>query len=86
MEDAARERPRSLAQLNKEERSLSVRRTRLQTRIDFLRSGGGGAGDDVADLIAELVQEEQELSRRRRELHDQIEVARAELRRSRSQG
>jgi hypothetical protein len=84
VEDGSRESPLSLAHLNKEERSLSARRVRVQNRIDFLRSGGGGAHDDVADLIARLVEEEQELSRRRRELHDQIELARANARRSRS--
>jgi hypothetical protein len=57
---------------------------RLQNRIEFLRSGGGGPLDDVADRIAELVEEERELSRRRRELHDHIELARASARRSRS--
>jgi hypothetical protein len=84
VEDAARERPRSLAQLNKEERSLSARRTRLQRRIDFLRAGASdGSVEDVAALLAELEEEERELSRRRRELHDHIEVARANARRSR---
>ena len=84
MENGSGERPRSLAQLNKEERSLSARRVRLQNRIDFLRSGGRGAVHEVAEEIAELVEEERELSRRRRELHDHIEVARARARRSRS--
>jgi hypothetical protein len=84
VENGSGERPCSLAQLNKEERSLSARRVRLQNRIDFLRSGGRGRGEEVADRIAELVEEEQELSRRRRELHDHIEVARARARRSRS--
>ena len=74
----------TLAQLEKEERSLSARRIKLQDRIDFLRSGGGGPPEEVADRIAALVEEERELSRRRRELHDQIEVARAKARRSRS--
>jgi hypothetical protein len=84
VENGSGEPPRSLAQLNKEERSLSARRVRLQNRIDFLRSGGRGPVEGVADEIAELVEEERELSRRRRELHDHIEVARATARRSRS--
>jgi hypothetical protein len=76
--------PPTLAQLNNEERSLSTRRAQLQNRIDFLRSGGGGPVEQVADRIAALVEEERELSLRRRELHDHIEVARANARRSRS--
>jgi hypothetical protein len=84
VENGSGEPPRSLAQLNEEERSLSARRARLQDRIDFLRSGGRGPVDEVADHIAELVEEERELSRQRRELHDHIEVARARARRSRS--
>jgi hypothetical protein len=83
VENGSGEHPRTLAQLNKEERSLSVHRVRLQDRIDFLRSGGRGRADDVADEIAELVEEEREVSRRRRELHDHIEVARARARRTR---
>jgi hypothetical protein len=66
----------SLAQLRKEERSLSVRRTRLHARIDFLRAGGyAGMGDSLEDLEAQ----EQELSRQRRELHEKIERVAAEL-------
>jgi hypothetical protein len=82
--ETSSERPPSLAQLNKQERSLSARRVRVQNRIDFLRSGGGGPPSEVADLIAQLEEEERELSRRRRELHDHIELARAQARRSRA--
>jgi hypothetical protein len=75
----------TLQQLIHEERVLSRRRTQLQRRIDFLRSGGDdGSGDAVAGLIAALEEEEREVSRRRRELHDRIEVARANARRSRA--
>ena len=84
MENGSGEFPRSLAQLNKQERSLSARRVRLQNRIDFLRSGGAGPVDKVADQLAELVEEEREVSRQRREMHDHIELARAQARRSRS--
>ena len=66
-----------LAQLRKEERSLSARRTQLHNRIDFLRAGGGGG--EAADLIGELERQEQELSLQRRELHERIELASAEL-------
>lgn len=83
MENGPSELPRSLALLNKQERSLSARRVRIQDRIDFLRSGGGGPVEQVADQIAALEQEERELSRRRHELHDHIEVAREKARRSR---
>jgi hypothetical protein len=78
------EESRSLAELNEEERSLSARRARVQDRIDFLRTGGGGPAADVAELIRDLVREEQELSRRRHEVHEEIELARSELRRRRS--
>jgi hypothetical protein len=66
-----------LAQLRKEERSLSVRRTRLHARIDFLRAGGyaGQSGDS----LEELERQEQELSLQRRELHERIERLTLEL-------
>lgn len=68
-----------LAQLRKEERSLSARRTRLHNRIDFLRAGGGGDPAQAAEQIAELERQESELSRQRSELHARIEVAAAAL-------
>lgn len=68
-----------LAQLRKEERSVSARRTLLHNRIDFLRAGGGGDPETTGELIAELERQERELSARRRELHEQIELATAEL-------
>lgn len=67
-----------LAQLRKEERSLSARRTRLHNRIDFLRAGGGHPAQD-ADLIADLERQERELSQQRRDLHERIELASAKL-------
>jgi predicted nucleic acid-binding Zn-ribbon protein len=73
------EQVRHLEKLNTEERALSARRTRLQDRIDFLRGGGGGPGEDVAGLIEELLRQEREVSEQRRELHGRIEIARAEL-------
>jgi hypothetical protein len=84
VESGSGELPRSLAQLNKQERSLSARRVRLQNRIDFLRSGGRGPVDAVAAQLTELLEEEREVSRLRRELHDHIELERAKARRSRS--
>jgi len=66
-----------LSQLRKEERSLSVRRTRLHARIDFLRAGGH-AGES-SETLEELERQEQEISRQRRELHERIERVSAEL-------
>jgi hypothetical protein len=71
-----------LAQLRKEERSISARRTRLHNRIDFLRSGGGGDSEDAAAQLAELERQERQLSDERRELHERIEAAEAKLSRA----
>lgn len=72
-----------LAQLRKEERSVSARRSRLHDRIDFLRNGGGGVNaDETARTLADLESQERDLSRRRLELHAQIEVLAAETDRS----
>ena len=71
-----------LAQLRKDERSLSARRTRLHNRIDFLRSGGGGDSAEAAEQLAELERQERELSDERQALHELIEVAEAKLSRS----
>jgi predicted nucleic acid-binding Zn-ribbon protein len=80
---AASDLPPTLAELNEEERSISVRRRRLHDRIDFLRAGGGGPLEDVAELLASLEREEREVSAYRRELHERIELMRAEMQRSR---
>jgi hypothetical protein len=66
-----------LARLRKEERSISVRRTRLHARIDFLRAGGYGG--DSGETLAELERQEQEISRQRREIHERIARLEAEL-------
>jgi len=71
-----------LAQLRKEERSLSARRTRLHNRIDFLRSGGGGDSAEAAEQLADLERQERELSDERRDLHERIEAAEAKLSRA----
>jgi hypothetical protein len=71
-----------LAQLRKEERSLSARRTRLHQRIDFLRAGGGGNSPESAELLADLERQERAISDERRELHERIEAAEAKLSRA----
>jgi hypothetical protein len=71
-----------LAQLRKEERSLSAKRTRLHQRIDFLRAGGGGDSPESAELLADLERQERALSDERRELHERIEAAEAKLSRA----
>ena len=71
---------RSLAELNEEERALSARRRKLHDRIDFLRAGGGGPVEEVAELLARLEAEEREVSAARRAIHARIDVAMAETR------
>jgi type III secretory pathway lipoprotein EscJ len=66
-----------LAQLRKEERSLSVRRTRLHNRLDFLRAGGYPGQSN--ETIADLERQEQEISRQRHEVHERIELAEARM-------
>ena len=68
---------RSLEQLVDEERNVSLRRSRLHDRIDFLR-GTGMTEPESAERLATLLEQEQELSARRRELHALIDAARAE--------
>jgi hypothetical protein len=77
MEPAGQSTAAELAKLRKDERSISVRRTRLHARIDFLRAGGH-AGDS-GETLAELERQEQEISRQRRELHERIARLEAEL-------
>jgi len=79
MDDEARDSDTQLAQLRKEERSISARRTRLHNRIDFLRAGGSGLPGQDADLLEELERQEKEISRERRDLHERIERASAQL-------
>jgi hypothetical protein len=74
----------TLAELNEEERAISARRAKLHNRIDFLRAGGGGPLEEVAELLAELEREERQVSDYRLELHERIELLRAESQRSRS--
>lgn len=79
MEDETRDTEVQLAQLRKEERSISARRTRLHNRIDFLRAGGSSLPGQDADLLEELERQEKVISRERRELHERIERASAQL-------
>jgi hypothetical protein len=79
MDSREPDRSRTLAELNEEERAVSARRAQLHNRIDFLRAGGGGPLEEVADVLAKLEREEREVSDYRRELHARIELARAEL-------
>ena len=68
----------TLARLQAEERSVSRQRTRLQDRIDFIRSGGGGSASvsQVEEQLRGLLEKERAFSERRAALHSQI----AELR------
>ena len=67
-----------LRQLEREERSVSRRRTTLHTRIDFVRSGGFASTDPEHESLATLLETERELSENRLELHAQIDALRAE--------
>ena len=67
-----------LRQLEREEQSVSRRRTTLHTRIDFLRSGGFASTDPELESLAPLLETERELSENRLELHAQIDTLRAE--------
>jgi predicted nucleic acid-binding Zn-ribbon protein len=84
MDSGEPDRSPTLAQLNEEEQAISARRRKLHNRIDFLRGGGGGPLEEVAELLAQLEREEREVSDYRRDLHERIELLRAELQRSRS--
>jgi predicted nucleic acid-binding Zn-ribbon protein len=83
VDSGAPDRSRTLAELNEEERAVSARRAKLHNRIDFLRTGGGGPLEDVADVLTELEREERQVSDYRRELHKRIELLRTEPQRSR---
>lgn len=65
------------AQLDHDEQHLSRRRTVLQSRIDFLRSGGYAALDDAQQLDTLLAQE-RALSQERHALHARIADVAAE--------
>ena len=67
----------ALRELEELERALSKERTRLQTRIDFVRAGTGAPGTSEIDQLQRLEERERDLSNRRRALHRQIDAARA---------
>ena len=72
-----------LAELEREERTVSRRRNTLHNRIDFVRAGGyasAGPGDDPLEM---LVETEHELSEQRHALHVRIDELRAERSRRR---
>jgi hypothetical protein len=58
---------------------MSSKRRRLHDRIDFMRSGRAVASVDGDTKLLELQEEEREVSRRRRELHAEIDVLRLKL-------
>jgi hypothetical protein len=65
------------ARLEQEERRLSLKRRRLQERIDFLRGGGGGFTEQSNQQLRHLREEESMTSRQRRDLHLRIDEMRA---------
>jgi hypothetical protein len=67
-----------LRQLEREEQTVSRRRTTLHTRIDFVRAGGYASTDPTLEPLADLEAMERELSTQRLELHAQIDALLAE--------
>ncbi len=54
-------------------------RKRTETSVEALPDLKGLSGDELRELIRELVEEENEVSYRRRMLHGKIDILRAEL-------
>ena len=73
-----RELSRLLTQLERDEQSISRRRTKLHERIDFVRSGGFASAEPGEDSLEGLLAEEREVSSRRLDLHDRIDAIRVE--------
>ena len=73
-----------LAQLEREERDVSKRRSRLHDRLDFVQSGGSAATGLADEQLASLRAAEYELSQQRRALHLLIDELRAERSRRRT--
>ena len=73
-----------LAQLEREERLVSKRRSTLHDRIDFVRAGGYASADPAEEQLSALQATEHELSGRRRVLHQKIDELRAERSRRRA--
>ena len=76
-----RELTRLLTQLERDEQSMSRRRTRLHNRIDFIRTGGFASAEPGEDPLEELLAEEREISTQRVAVHSRIDTLRAERRR-----
>ena len=67
-----------LRRLERDEQSVSRRRTTLHTRIDFVRAGGYASTDPEHESLVRLQATEAELSEHRLALHVQIDALRAE--------
>jgi hypothetical protein len=67
-----------LAKLEGEEQTASRRRGSLHNRIEFVHAGGGASAEMAADQLASMQTNERDLSGRRRALHLQIDLLRAE--------
>ncbi len=67
-----------IEQLTLQERHISTVRTRVHQRIEFIRSGGAGAGDTIDEQLEQLEEEESAVSRQRREVHLVLDAALAE--------
>jgi hypothetical protein len=72
-----------LGRLEREEQSVSRRRTRLHARIDFVQAGGFASNDPEQESLAALQANEAEISEQRLQLHAQIDGLRAECSRRR---
>ena len=70
-----------LAKLQAEERSLSLKRTRLQDRIDFIRGGGSGLASaaQVEEQLRLLLEKERAVAERRSAVHSQISELQEQL-------
>ena len=73
-----RELTRLITQLERDEQSISRRRTKLHERIDFVRSGGFASAEPGEDPLEELLAEERDISARRLDLHYRVDRLRAE--------
>lgn len=73
---------RALAELlddaQAEERRVSDRRSKLQDRLDFLRSGGGAATTGAGSLFEKLTADEERVSEERKAIHVLIDRLHAE--------
>jgi hypothetical protein len=67
-----------LEQLEGEEKTASRRRGSLHNRIEFVHAGGGASPEMAEDQLASMQTNERDLSGRRRALHRQIDLLRAE--------